>query len=196
MAKLNGLALTAVGAGTLFVWSGIKGWSVMATLGDVLTGKKPNQPSLYALVTPGGDSSTGINGATGSAVSDAAVQYQGHAYLYGGAPGRDAENPWDCSSFSNWIIGHKLGGSIPGYGPGKYDGTVHGPPTGSWAIWPGLHRISRSDVQAGDIIVWSGHMGIAVSNDHMVSALNPSLKTKITPIDGYGNGPLIKCGRL
>jgi cell wall-associated NlpC family hydrolase len=195
MPKLNGLALAAIGAGSLFVWSGIKGWSVTATLGDVITGKRPRQSSIYALSTPEGQSS-GIGGATGSAISDAAVQYQGHAYLYGGAPGKDAQNPWDCSSFCNWIIGHKLGGTIPGYGPGKYDGSIHGPPTGSWAIWPGLHRISRSELQAGDLIVWSGHMGIAVSNDHMVSALNPIARTKITPIDGYGNGALLKYGRL
>jgi|SRR5215475_1825367 len=194
MAKINGVALAAIGAGSLFVWSGIKGWSVLATFGDVIAGKKPKQSSIYPLA-PGGDSS-GIGGATGSAVADTAIKYKGHAYLYGGAPGKDGRNPWDCSSFCNWVIGHDLRSAIPGNGPGKYDGSVHGPPTGAWASWPGLHRISRTEVQAGDLIVWFGHMGIAISNTHMVSALNPSERTAETPIDGHGNGPLLKYGRL
>jgi cell wall-associated NlpC family hydrolase len=194
MPKINGIALAAVGAGSLFVWSGIRGWSVLATFGDVITGKKPKQVSIYPLTT--GEIGGSSGGATGSAVSDAALKYKGHAYQYGGAPGKNGRNPWDCSSMCNWVIGHDLRSSVPGYGPGKYDGTSHGPPTGSWALWPGLHRISRSDVTAGDLIVWTGHMGIAINNTYMVSALNPIATTKVTKIDESGNGPLLKYGRL
>jgi hypothetical protein len=86
--------------------------------------------------------------------------------------------------------------SIPGYAAGVYDGTVHGPATGQWGIWPGMSHVSRGEVQASDIIVWTGHMGIAIDNTHMISALNPNDKTKITTIDGNGNGPLMCYGRL
>lgn len=193
---INGVALASVGAGTLFVWSGIKGWSLTETIGDVISGKAPSSSLMYPLAIPGQSASASVGGGgTTSDLANLALSYQGHAYKYGGAPGMDGSKPWDCSSFANWCVS-KTGRAIPGYGPGKYNGTVHGPPTGSWGIWPGLRRISRANVQAGDIIVWTLHMGIAVSNSDMVSALNPSDRTKRTPIDGFGNGPLIKYGRL
>jgi cell wall-associated NlpC family hydrolase len=196
-AKLNGIALAAVGAGSILIWSGIKGWSVLGTIGDVISGKAPNQEAVYSLSDPGAPTNDAlVGGATGSAISDDALKYQGHAYNYGGAPGTNGESPWDCSSFCNWVVGHDMHMAIPGYSPGQYNGSVHGPPTGSWGIWPGLRRLSRSDVQAGDLIVWAGHMGIAISNSHMVSALDPKHGTEVTPIDGYGNGPILKYGRL
>jgi cell wall-associated NlpC family hydrolase len=52
-----------------------------------------------------------------------------------------------------------------------------------------------ANAQAGDVVVWANHMGIAIGGGQMVSALNPSLKTRVTPIQGYGNGPLLAVGR-
>jgi hypothetical protein len=86
--------------------------------------------------------------------------------------------------------------AIPGYGPGKYDGSSHGPPTGTWAIWSGLSRIGRSEISAGDLIVWAGHMGIAISNNQMISAQNEANGTRISGIDGFGTGPVITYGRF
>lgn len=187
--KINGPALASLSAGAILIWSGIKGWSVLATVGDVITGKKPSQSQIYPLTS--GDNATGGstgNAATGSVIADTALQYLGHLYKYGGAPGPNGTNPWDCSSFVNFVVGRKLHMAIPGYGPGKYPGTVHGPPTGSWAIWPGLHHKSRSDIAAGDIIVWPTHMGIAISSTEMVSATGPdgTPSTKKDPIHGGG----------
>jgi hypothetical protein len=39
-------------------------------------------------------------------------------------------------------------------------------------------------------------MGIAISNTEMVSAQDPQDGTKRGPIDGGGDGPLMKYGRL
>jgi cell wall-associated NlpC family hydrolase len=198
---INGKALTAVAVGSVFVWSGIKGWSLLGTLSDIVLGKVPSQASSQPLTVPGSENTSGGGGLGGSATAVAgniaatALQYQGHAYSFGGAPGRDGESPWDCSSFCNYVIGIKLGLAIPGYGAGSYNGSSHGPPTGAWGVWNGLTRISRGEVQAGDLIVWLNHMGIAIGNDQMISALNESIGTKVTPIDGYGNGPLLAYGR-
>lgn len=197
--KINGFSLAAIGAGSLFVWSGIKGWSITGTIGDVILGHRPNQSLAYALTSPDPGGSGGISGGTASQAANDALKYQGHLYKYGGAPGRNGQNPWDCSSFANWVFGHDMGAAIPGYGPGRYDGSVHGPPTGSWAIWPGLQSISAGQVQAGDIIIWPTHMGIAISNTHMVSAVGPdgTHSTKQDPI--HGGGPrgesVIRYGR-
>lgn len=198
---LNGRALTSVAVGSLFVWSGVKGWSILGTVGDLVSGKQPNQPVTSPLTTATesfGAAPAGVAGVSGNAggIAGTALQYQGHAYRFGGAPGREGQNPWDCSSFVNFVCAVKLGLAIPGNGPGKYDGTSHGPPTGSWAVWSGMQRIGRSDVSAGDIIVWLGHMGIAISNSQMISAQNPADGTRISGIDGFGNGPVLTYGRM
>lgn len=207
MSQLNGRALTVTAIGLTFVWSGIKGWSILGTLGDAVTGVKPNQTVTNPLqlgnagsaaVIPGtGNSFAVIGGSANSGIATIAMGYQGHAYRFGGAPGKNGANPWDCSSFVNYVVSVRAGRAIPGYGPGKYQGTTHGPPTGTWAIWSGMTSIKRGDVMAGDILLWAGHMGIAISNTQMISALNPSEKTKVSTIDkGVGRGPLVRMGRL
>lgn len=189
---LDGKAMAAIGVGTLFVWSGIKGWSILGTVGNLVTGSKPSQSVANELVVPG----TQSFGSNPGGVAGTALEYQGHAYSFGGAPGKDGSKPWDCSSFVNFVVGVRLGLAIPGYGPGKYNGSSHGPPTGTWAVWSGLSRIGRSEVSAGDIVVWFGHMGIAISNTEMISAQNPKDGTKVSGIDGFGTGPVLTYGRL
>ena len=191
---INGVALSSVAIGPVLLWSGIKGWNLSRTIGEIVTGSVPRGTDENVLTAPNSASSA-ATGFTSSGIANDALQYQGHAYSYGGTPGKDGTNPWDCSSFVNWVCGHDLGKPIPGYNPGQYDGTVHGPPTGSWAAWPGLQHINQNSIQAGDIVIWTGHMGIVLGPNQMVSALNSNLKTRISPIAGNGNGPLICYGR-
>jgi hypothetical protein len=197
---LNGRALAAIAIGSVFIWSGAKGWSILGTAGDLILGTKPDQPVVNKLTTdaalPPGVLSDIPGGANAGGLVGLAMSYQGHAYRFGGAPGVNGTNPWDCSSFVNYCVGAKLQRPIPGLAPGKYNGSFHGPPTGVWAAWSGMKRITRAEVGPGDILVWLGHMGIAIGNGQMISALNPAEGTKVTPIDGFGNGPLITMGRL
>src|SRR5260370_16095299 len=191
---INGIALTSIATGSLLIWSGIKGWSLLATAGQVISGKAPSGTDVNPLSVPGG--SNNLQGFTVSNLANDALTYQGHVYKYGGAPGKDGKSPWDCSSFINWVVGHDGHRAIPGINAGQYDGSSHGPPTGAWGVWPGLQHIKQSDLQPGDLIVWTGHMGMAVSSTMMVSALNSQKGTLQTPIAGYGNGPLLAYGRL
>jgi cell wall-associated NlpC family hydrolase len=192
---INGVALSSVAIGSVLVWSGVKGWNLSRTMGEIITGKAPTGSEVNVLAAPdnsaGGSSATGF---TANGIANDFLQYQGHAYSYGGAPGKNGTNPWDCSSSVNWVVGHDSGRAIPGYGPGQYDGTVHGPPTGSWMAWPGMTHISASEAQAGDIVVSVTHMGIVLGPNQMISALNSNLKTRITPIAGYISGEIY--GRL
>lgn len=193
MSNVSGKALTATVVGGLLVWSGIKGWSVLATVGDLLQGRKPAGGQTYPLSSF--TYSSQFAGGGGGGIADTAMRYVGHAYRFGGAPGEHAENPWDCSSFVNYVVGVERGMAIPGYSPGRYRGKEHGPTTAQWAVWNGTRSIGRSEVQAGDIIVWVGHMGIAISPTDFVSALNPRDTTKVRTIDGFHGVP-VRYGRF
>jgi cell wall-associated NlpC family hydrolase len=192
--------MIAVCGGILFVWSGVKGWSILGTVEDVIKGRKPEEVNTLPLTIPGGG--RGIS-ATGpiylppgqGSIAQVALQYQGHAYRFGGAPGKDGTQPWDCSSFVNYVIAVRQALTIPGYKTGAYDGTSHGPTTGQWAVWPGLVTIKREDVAVNDIVVWTGHMGIAISNAQYISAQNPTNGTRISSIDGERNGSALRYGR-
>jgi len=195
---VNGKALASVTLGGLLVWSGVKGFSVLGTLNDLILGNMPQQTEVYPL--DGGGAESGSLPSTGNTpLASVAVQYEGHAYRFGGAPGLDGSKPWDCSSMVNWLVSVKLGKAIPGYGPGKYRGSSHGPSTPQWAIWNGLTSLDRREVGSGDVIVWVGpgygHMGIALDNERYVSALNPRKTTRIETIDGFGHTPT-RMGRL
>jgi uncharacterized protein YjbJ (UPF0337 family) len=117
-------------------------------------------------------------------IASDALNYEGHSYTYGGVPGTSGKNGWDCSSFCNWVIGHDLGGAIPGFAAGSYSGATHGPNTLSWLTTSLATGISQSQLQPGDLIVWQTHMGICIGNSNMISALNAQMATAVTTISG------------
>jgi cell wall-associated NlpC family hydrolase len=131
-------------------------------------------------------------------IADAALASIGHQYVWGGAPGPLGLNGWDCSSATDWWVAVAAGQAIPGFPPGTYKGQVHGPTTVSWHAWIGIGvvEIPRAAVQAGDIMLFDTHMGVAVSNSDMVSALNPVDGTQRTPIDGLMPGETLDTLRL
>ena len=124
--------------------------------------------------------------ATGQAIANDAVQYQGAGYVWGGAPAQGIGN-WDCSSFSNEVIGHDMRMSIPGFPGGSYTGAVHGPTTLEWISWSGCRTVGTTGAQsvAGDLCVWPTHMGIAIGGGKMISAQSPSTGTQVSGIDGF-----------
>lgn len=110
-----------------------------------------------------------------------ALKYRGHPYVWGA---------WDCSGMVNHVLGQDLGFTLPG-GIRHYKGPPpHGPVVADYWNWGGATTIPGPP-QAGDLVMWlgispAGHIGIAVSGTHMVSALDPQLGTLVTPIAGYG----------
>lgn len=185
-------AVLSAGVGALVIWSAVKGSSATGGLRSLLTGKQPGGQEIYPL----GSSETAQEGsagtATGNAIADAALAYQGSGSVYqwgGGSP-----KGWDCSGFVNWVIGHDLGLPIPGHRNGRYTG--HGPVTWQWATFGS--GIGRKRVQAGDLVVWPAfHMGIAISNTQMINAPGPNGTPApiISNIDGGGAGVLV-CRRV
>src|ERR1039458_7765817 len=123
------LPLILMGAGGLILWFGVHYWrdatvkSPATVLKSTLQGKgipaksaSPTvQADLTAAITSGGaaQAAAGSSGGGGTAGGEPAGKggdlaalaeaHVGHAYLYGGAPGRNGQNPWDCSSMDHYV---------------------------------------------------------------------------------------------
>ena len=133
---------------------------------------------------------------TGGRIAQDAGRWIGRGYVYGGPASSPGD--WDCSSFVSYVLGHDLGMGLPGgqWGAPGMPPAAHGPVVTSYATWGGARTVGRP--AAGDLCIWvgsgpGGHIGIAVSDSEMVSALNPTDGTQRTPIAGTGpaGAPLI-----
>jgi cell wall-associated NlpC family hydrolase len=184
---VNGFALGSVAVGSVLIYSGLKGKSVLASVQAVVQGKSP---SILANVNPikgtGNPNAvpTGTGQISGSvngmAIASDALQYNGHKYVWGG-PSNPA-NGWDCSSFVGYVLGHDFSITLPGNV--AWNPNAHGPVASAYRSMG--ESIARSAVSAGDLIVWSTHIGIALNNSSMISALNQSLGTAVTGIENGG----------
>jgi cell wall-associated NlpC family hydrolase len=178
--QIDGIALAAIGAGVGLTYAGVKGVSVLGELQSVVRGKPPAASRQVHAITGAATTAAATPG-SGDVVS-IALASQGHAYAFGGAPGTSFENPWDCSSaFNSWY--YQAGLAIPPEPPFNA-GASHGPSTLTWLAWSGAATVGNRGTlaQAGDILVWQTHMGLALGDGQMISALNPSDGTKQTSI--------------
>ncbi len=161
----RGVSGTAVGlatAGGLLLYAGLKGVPVQDALRQVLaTGTLPGGPAASQSAVPGG-----VKAPTGSAAADEFLSYVGKVpYLWGGA----TPAGWDCSGSVTYVLHTRLGYDLPD--------NVHTVCLQFYG-WKGAVKVSAP--QAGDIVLWPTHMGIAVSATAMVSALNPRAGTAVT----------------
>jgi hypothetical protein len=186
---VSGVGLAAIAAGSLFMWAGIKGTGITQTLQGLIQGKDPStMPQVNPITMPEGGS--GLPG-SGSGLADIMIAHLDHEYRFGGAPGPDGSNPWDCSSAINWCA-TKNGMAIPGSKHWNMQG--HGPSTLIWLAWApaNLKRVPRNQVQRDDLVIWPTHMGVATDQADYVSAASHGAKagghtdTIISPIHGGG----------
>ncbi|WP_415930996.1 NlpC/P60 family protein [Zhenpiania hominis] len=106
-----------------------------------------------------GDSEAGS--ASGQAVVDYALQFVGNPYVYGGS---SLTNGTDCSGFTMSVYAH-FGYSLP---------------HSSSAQRSCGRGVSYSEAQPGDIICYSGHVGIYIGNGQIVHASTPSSGIKVS----------------
>ena len=182
---MDGLSLGVIAAGSVFLYAGLKGYSVPGAIQAVISGQAPSaggqaNPITWGAGTP---SSQGISG---SPLAQDLLDYVGKVpYVWGKA----TPSGWDCSGAVNWVASH-AGLAIPGYAPHAFTGASHGPTTWGWLAWaPGrLTRISAANVQAGDLVIWQTHMGIAINAAQYVSAYDTAEGTVVHDI--HGGGPI------
>lgn len=104
---------------------------------------------------------TDANSSTREKLAKVANQYQGSRYVYGGT----TPAGFDCSGFTSYVYKQATGKTIPRDSRSQY------------AL---AKKVSRSNIQAGDLIFFSHtgeriqHVGIAVSNTAMINAETPA----------------------
>ena len=199
---VDGTGLMLVSAGALFAYAGVTGKPVLGSLYAVVSGKSPSGTAQVTPISGTGNPNavpvaagavSGGGSAFAQALAAKGLSFTGHVYTWGGAPHKDASGGWDCSSFVNYCL-WSLGHATPG---GAYNPDAHGPVAADYLSWAGAVTIPRSQAGAGDLCCWPTHIGIAISNTQMVSALNPSLGTAVTGIESGGpSGETLTCRRI
>lgn len=179
------VAIGTTGLGFMLIWSGVTNAGVLSTVQHLTMGVAPipGQPQSlpHFNTTVGSAVSTPLTTTpnTGSAVgglANDALQYVGYPYVWGGrTPGvKNADGSWsggwDCYGFLTYVLHHDMGYNLPN---NTYMGYLE------FLSWGQKYQISESEVQAGDIVIWPTHCGIAVSPTTMISAENPRTGTKV-----------------
>ena len=170
VAGVPGLAVGLAVGGALLLYSGIRGVPIPDALRAILSGGHLPTPPTGSPAAPGEP------GKTGSAIADDFARYVGKVkYKWGGA---DPVNGWDCSGAVTYVLHHDLGYSLP---DDTHTVCVQ------FYGWKGARKLTGAEVvQAGDIVLWPTHMGIAIDSTQMISALNPSQGTTVTTFAGAG----------
>jgi len=195
MANKTASALGFIGVGWLLLWSGVTNAGVLSTVQSLVAGHPPvpgqPTPSIFGGKSVGSVTGSSFNlgnaGSGGnSAIASDALRYVGVPYTWGGsAPPESAGGPagrkegWDCYGFLTWVLHHDLGYNLPN---NTHSGYLE------MMAWSGAVQVSKSSIQAGDLIIWPTHCGIAVSGTEMISAENPSQGTKVNTF--ANGGPL------
>ena len=111
--------------------------------------------------------------ATGQALADYALQFQGYPYVSGG----NTPSGWDCSGFVQWVFA-QFGVSLPHYSGAQMSvGTAVG---------------SIAEAAPGDIIVNTQHAAIYIGNGMVITALNPAQGTQVTSLAVFSGGYAIR----
>lgn len=111
--------------------------------------------------------------ATGQALADYALQFQGYPYVAGG----NTPSGWDCSGFVQWVFA-QFGVSLPHYSGAQMSvGTAVG---------------SIAEAAPGDIIVNAHHAAIYIGNGMVINALNPAQGTQVTSLAVFSGGYAIR----
>lgn len=146
----NSTSTTSSSSGTTSAATGNTGSSsVSSSSGSTASSESSSSGSSSS----SSGSSVSYNSATGAAVVAYAMQFVGNPYVYGG---NSLTNGIDCSGFTQQVFAH-FGYSLPRTSDAQASAGV---------------AVSWENHQAGDIIVYSGHVAILTGDGGIVHASN------------------------
>jgi cell wall-associated NlpC family hydrolase len=169
---ISGLAVGIVAAGGLLLWTGVVNRPVRDALRDVLQGRQPGTsgtptgPALADVITPLDQiarmmPAAGGAGQPGTPASSAAVEkFVTVALAQLGKPYRWATAgpaTFDCSGLVTFAL------KAAGLDDQRRITT-------GYLVWAGAVTVPRQQCRRGDLVCWTGHIGIGLSVDRMVHA--------------------------
>lgn len=197
LTPVSGIALLTMGAGGAILYSGLRNATVADTVRSLLKGEsvpssgstlaQADQAAVQQLTAIGGAGSQAAAGGAAAAVGAAvnapsdlgarivagAEAQLGKPYVFGAA-GPDS---FDCSGLVSFVL-RQLG---------ALDRRLV---TGQFYVWSGASTVSRPP-RPGDLICWTGHIGIATSATEMIHAPGVGRKVQRTTIWWTGS-PLVR----
>jgi cell wall-associated NlpC family hydrolase len=178
---ISGLAVAAGAAGGLLLYSGINDVPLIDAIREVAAGRTPTPrpPKTtdvnWAERIIGGpatrDTAPGGTAAVTTFVAAAAAQI-GKPYKWG-AEGPDS---FDCSGLVVFCL-NRAGINVPRL------------VTWTFATWSGAHTVKASEAAAGDLVMYSGHMGIMSGPGQMIDAPRAGKDVSQRPIWKGQGGP-------
>jgi cell wall-associated NlpC family hydrolase len=176
---IPGLGVLLAAGGAFFMFVGIRNVGVTDGLRELLRGNvpagRPSSPAdvpdylspIIAGAAVGGAGSGGGSG-LGARIAATAKKYLGVPYRWGG----NTTAGWDCSGQVTYVLREVGVTNLPGARP----------TSATYMFWDGARTVARSDVQAGDLLCWIGHIAIAVSPTEMAEAPTFGIDTKLSPM--------------
>ncbi len=144
------------------------------------TSSKSNNSTSKSSTTSKSDKKTTSSSSSsnkGTQVVSYAKKYLGASYVYGG----DGPNSFDCSGFTQYVY-KKFGVSLPHSASAQQS---YG------------KAVSKSNLKQGDLVFFTGHVGIYVGNNKFIHAANPSKGVVITSLsDSYYKKNYITARRI
>lgn len=159
-------------------WGGIESLDVPQTESQAEKDQKAQEQAESQAASRSSDRAsisvpTAPASATGQALADYALQFQGYPYVAGG----NTPSGWDCSGFVQWVFA-QFGVSLPHYSGAQMSvGTAVG---------------SIAEADPGDIIVNTQHAAIYIGNGMVINALNPAQGTQVTSLAVFSGGYAIR----
>jgi cell wall-associated NlpC family hydrolase len=191
--SISGLGVALATAGGLLVYTGIRNVALVDGLRDVIGGKPPGTtpgtptgPAIAGLVTnvdtaitahaaaadvSTATATTGPN-SLGNAIADSARAYLGKPYVWAG--NFAGSGGGDCSGLVYRAL-NDAGIKAPRLTALGYLG------------WSGATSVPRAQIATGDLVCWTGHIGIALGGDQMIDAPHTGAVVRIEKI--WGNPP-------
>ncbi|WP_159454653.1 NlpC/P60 family protein [Garciella nitratireducens] len=115
------------------------------------------------------------NGSVGSSIVATAKQYIGVPYQSGGA----SPSGFDCSGFTKYVYG-QYGISLPRTSSGQASAGGY---------------VSYSNLKPGDLVVFSGHVGIYIGGNSFIHSPSPGKSIRIDSLNNSYWAPRFICGR-